>query len=232
MFIIFINQIFQNQKNVTKKVSISETKDRSTTLYHSEFNEHYHSQHGALQESMHVFINNGLFLVKKDSINIFEMGFGTGLNAYLTLLNSTIDVHYDCIDTYKLDSEVVSKLNFPSLLSADPNLFNALHQSDWDKDISISSSFILHKYYQDFSSFIFSKSYDLIFYDAFSPRIQPHMWTDDVLKKVVDTLTPGGLFVTYCAKSSIRKCLMNFGLNVEKCPGPPGKREMIRAFKL
>tara|TARA_A100001015_G_C15022082_1_gene728530 strand:- start:1772 stop:2422 length:651 start_codon:yes stop_codon:yes gene_type:complete len=216
---------------VSENLKHTFTKDNSSTLFNEIYKEHYHSTHGALQESQYVFIDKGLANFKNKSLSIFELGFGTGLNAYLTLLKSTSKIYYDCIDTVKLDFSIVKQLNYSDLLGEDATLFFQLHQANWDEISYISDHFVLHKYYQDICTFSFEKSYDLIYFDAFSPRIQPELWTKPLISKCYDFLNENGLFVTYCAKSSVRKILIDVGFRVEKCPGPPGKREMIRAFK-
>ncbi len=212
-------------------LSIKITKDASTTIYHSKFNECYHSQHGAIQESLHVFIKNGLFTVQSSPLCIFEMGFGTGLNAYLTALHSTQPISYDCIELYPLSKELVSGLNYPQMLNGSEDLFHLLHDVSWNQFISITSQFELRKQHTDFSDLIFDRTYDLIYYDAFSPRIQEHLWDVSVFESLYDCLNSQGVFVTYCAKSSVRRALLSCGFTVEKLPGPPGKREMLRAIK-
>ena len=216
---------------MSQNVNIATTKDDSSTLYSNQYKEHYHSTHGALQESEYVFIEKGLNYFKKNKLVIFEMGFGTGLNAYLTFLRSNCVVEYDCIETEKLDFSIVEALNYPSLLEQDKTIFLSLHQAKWDKDVVVNKDFVLHKYYQDIQLFEFKKEYDLIYFDAFSPRIQPDLWSEETLLKCYDALSNQGLLVTYCAKSEVRRTLQKIGFRVEKCPGPPGKREMLRAFK-
>ncbi len=218
--------------------SIIITEDGSHSLFHSGLNETYHSIHGAIQESKHVFIQAGLehWLKnnKKRNLRIFEVGFGTGLNAFLTCLypSHEIKIYYESWEASPIDIEVSRQLNYPDVLGS-PELFSDLHKAFWDQAVVISKAFTLHKHKGDIIHDRLSESslFDLIYYDAFGPSKQPEMWTKEVLSKVVDLLDEGGCFVTYCAKGQVKRDLKSLGLKVETLPGPPGKLQMIRASR-
>lgn len=213
------------------------TGDGSSTLFAPRFNEHYHSIHGAVNESKHVFIEAGLRLLldrKPASIRIFEMGFGTGLNALLTALRpNDCNLHYACIEAYPLNAEQWSALNFCAQLD-DPacaEIFRALHEAPWDQITEIHPRFHLHKQAISLASFQAESPVDLVYWDAFAPSAQPELWTAEVFQRVFTWLAPGGIWVTYSAKGDVRRALQSVGFEVERIPGPPGKREMLRAQK-
>ena len=214
---------------------IVETKDGSNTLFHSELDEHYHSLHGAYQESMHVFIEMGLnYLKNRDKINILEIGFGTGLNAMLTLIHQSknIRINYHGLELYPLEKEIIHSLGYDDLIDTKySETFYELHNCDWGKDILINDQFILHKIQDSIHSINFSKRFDLLYFDAFAPRPQPDMWTEEVFRKLYDVMKKGGILVTYCSKGDVRRAMLAAGFEVQKLPGPPGKREMLRASK-
>lgn len=230
------------------------TDDGSHTLFMPELNEHYHSTNGALQESKHVFIEAGLKIAFESksitnhdnhSINILEIGFGTGLNAYLTLLESEKyqkNLFYHAIELYPLPKEVYQKLNYPALLQQQysiemekaSDLFMQLHSSPWEKSASITTKFNLLKQRFDFSKpsqFNPNRSYDLIYFDAFAPDKQPTMWEEEIFRKIYTLCSRDAIFVTYCAKGAVRRMLQNVGFQMERLPGPPGKREILRGRK-
>ncbi|AKQ46748.1 SAM-dependent methyltransferase [Rufibacter radiotolerans] len=220
-------------------LEVRQTKDGSTTLFVPELNEHYHSVHGALQESLHVFIKMGLqaTLERLPSVRILEVGFGTGLNALLTLqhtLATGATVHYDTLEKYPLPMDVVAQLHFEKFI-LNPELldfFTPLHAAPWEEAVTITPTFTLRKLETDLETFAPApESYDLIYFDAFAPEKQPHLWTDAVFQKMHDCLAPGGTLVTYCAKGSFKRSLKAAGFTVEALPGPPGKREMTRGVK-
>lgn len=216
-------------------IKIIVTGDGSHSLFHEALDETYHSRHGALQESLHVFIEHGFRYLgktqKPKSISILEVGFGTGLNALLTLaeaIESDISVAYTSLETYPLNEEVWAKLNYPDT----NNLFKELHQAEWEKWNQINSHFQLLKLEKSLQDVeLDPRQCDLIYFDAFAPNKQPELWELTVLDKVVKTLKSGGMFVTYCAKGQLKRDLKSLGLIVESLPGPPGKREMVRALK-
>ena len=216
---------------MTNIVDLSLTKDDSHTLYNREYNEHYHSQHGAIQESQYVFINKGLLSIQKESISIFEMGFGTGLNAYLTALSSSKTINYDAVETTPLPESVIKQLNYPTLLNDESDFFNDT-SCFLESGKCIIKAVYIKKINSKIETLAFDKTYDLIYFDAFSPRIQPELWTEAVFRRLFEQMNLNAVLVTYCAKSAVRRILESIGFVVEKCPGPPGKREMLRAVKV
>jgi tRNA U34 5-methylaminomethyl-2-thiouridine-forming methyltransferase MnmC len=202
-----------------------------------ELDENYHSSHGALQEAKHVFIEHGLRAIpKKNTIRIFEMGFGTGLNALLSAqeaIHLKKHIHYIGIEAFPVPTEMALSMNYEKFVSADIEaVFSALHLTEWESRQHISPFFTIEKIQQkieDYSPKL--TSVDLVYFDAFGPRAQAEMWDLNVLAKMADILVPGGLFVTYCAKGQLKRDLKSLGFTVESLPGPPGKREMTRAWK-
>lgn len=226
---------FKMPANPLKREIIT-TKDGSKTLFIPELNEQYHSVNGAVQESMHVFINAGFKeLSHLNKLNIFEVGFGTGLNALLSFFcNKNQKVFYHGIEKYPLASEEYSVLDFPAFISKSKELKNAfitMHECLWNKTININSSFELYKEKNSLEKFSTNQKFDLIYFDAFAPEIQPDLWTVEVFKTMFDLLLPGGILVTYCAKGQVRRNMQEVGFKVERIPGPPGKRQMMRAIK-
>jgi len=214
------------------------TEDGTHTIYHQELKEHYHSIHGALQESRHVFITHGLhpMINQAASLSILEVGFGSGLNAYLSLIESersACKLAYDTLEAFPISLENAALLNYPNLLEvhADAEQFLALHCCAWEKPISINSHFEFTKYLTKLEDFVAVKNYDLIFFDAFSPAVQPELWTEQQFKKLFDVLNSNGRLVTYCAKGEVKRNLKKVGFTIQSFPGPPGKREMTVAFK-
>lgn len=219
------------------KREIITTKDGSKTLYMPAIYEHYHSNHGALQEAMHVFIQSGWDEIKLNEIKVLEIGFGTGLNAIITVIAGQKDnkiVHYTGLEAFPVTKEEIDLLKYDELEGIDTvkSEYHLMHSTTWDVPNKINDSFTLTKVEQKMEDFIPEKEgFDLIYFDAFGPRAQPFMWTDSVLQKMYDALSTNGIFVTYCAKGDVRRSLINLGFEVEKIPGPPGKREMLRATK-
>ena len=213
------------------------TADGSSTIYLREIDEHYHSTFGAVQESEHVFIKAGLHQCHKSSLTIFEVGFGTGLNAYLTLLETMakpIFVHYLSVEKFPLSFETWSGLNYPlSGNTQNIELFSTLHLSPWNEKIGIAPNFDLTKFSEDLNLFDFNNlpRFDLIYFDAFSPDKQPEMWTLELFKKLSDQCNEEAIIVTYCAKGAVRRMMKEAGFMPERIPGPPGKREMLRGTK-
>lgn len=222
------------------KKELFTTADGSPTFYMKELDEYYHSRHGALQESNYVFIEKGLTHWKslhptKSSCAVFEMGMGTGLNVLLTqkaISNLDLSCEMTTIEAFPIASELLLEGGFPSFLSEKEfNCFQQIHQTPWGKSISLNDRFQLKKVEIKLEDYGFEKNYDVLFYDAFGARTQPELWEDQVFAPLVEHLRPGGVFVTYSAKGSLRRALEKFGLKVERLPGPPGKREMIRAIR-
>ncbi|NOY37162.1 MAG: tRNA (5-methylaminomethyl-2-thiouridine)(34)-methyltransferase MnmD [Chlorobi bacterium] len=215
-------------------VRIISTAEGSHTLFRPDIREVYHSRHGAVRESMHVFIQQGYKQLQKDPVYIFEAGFGTGLNALLTCMEAIhTEIHtvYDAIELYPLEWQLLNKLNYPDILNDTGKLFYKIHQAPWDKESVISPWFALRKIQENLRTFLPDRNYDLIYFDAFAPEIQPEVWDPQVFITLAGSLNPGGILVTYSAKSSIRKAMQSAGLVTECLPGPPGKREMTRARK-
>jgi tRNA U34 5-methylaminomethyl-2-thiouridine-forming methyltransferase MnmC len=215
------------------------TKDGSPTLLDPVHHSSYHSIHGAIQESRHVFISAGLSYVLAESakshISIFEMGLGTGLNALLSLTyispNKNLSIDYTSIELHPLAESCWTLLDYNA--AGDPKYFEAIHKTPWHLVNRISPNFTLEKKLLDITEYIPGiDQVDLIYYDAFGPGIQPALWTTATLKKMVDMLVTGGVFVTYCAKGEVRRTLSRLGLLMERLPGPPGKREMLRGIKI
>lgn len=218
------------------------TKDGSHTISIPEMDVTYHSIHGAIQESMHVFIEAGLhpiWLLKSDpmgELRIFEMGFGTGLNALLTLMEAEErkqPVYYYSVELFPLNNEEIKQLNYCTELNrADLQpLFERLHHCEWEQDIRITDHCTVYKTNTDLANLSTHQRFNLIYYDAFAPGAQPELWTTAVFEKLYNLLLPGGILVTYCSKSDVQRAMKAAGFVIEKIPGPPGKREMIRAIK-
>lgn len=213
-----------------------ETADGSLTIQIPEWNEQYHSKHGALQEALHVFIKEGLlYKIQKGytRISILEFGFGTGLNALLTKLfaeKEQVHIDYTSIEAFPVPIEIIEKLNFPEQLNRPSEEYLALHKSSWNTQHKISEYFSFTKKKMKFEE-IDEKNFHLIYFDAFGIRVQPELWTEDVFKKTYAALSPDGTLVTYAANGKARRALMKVGFHVEKIPGPPGKKEMMRAIK-
>ena len=215
-----------------REISLKRTGDGSHTLYHQKLDEYYHSWHGAIQESRHVFIENGLHQVGGKHLRLLEIGFGTGLNACLTCIEAEklgIEVDYHSIELYPLSGEVIDRLNYSSLLGESKELYRYIHEAGWDEPHQITPFFSIYKILVDFLKFQPEATYQLIYFDAFAPEKQPGMWEKTQLLKMFHALEPGGIFVTYCAKGKVKRMLRDIGLRVESLPGPPGKREMVRA---
>lgn len=210
------------------------TSDGSTTIHLPDWNEQYHSKHGAIQEAYHVFIKNGLELQKKEEISILEIGFGTGLNCFITFLESNIAVNYVGVEAYPVVAEEVLKLNYVTELKAknEQEVFNKMHALSWEEKHEITQNFSLTKRQQFFKDIDDKEQFDLIYFDAFGAEHQPDLWTEEVFKRMFEALKENGILVTYSAKGSVRRAMQAVGFTVERLPGPPGKREMLRATKL
>jgi tRNA U34 5-methylaminomethyl-2-thiouridine-forming methyltransferase MnmC len=222
-------------------IQVINTGDGSSSLLNLTLNETYHSTHGAIQESNHIFIKNGLqYFTEKNkpsSISIIEVGFGTGLNVLLTLKESIekkINIRYTSLEAFPISEKLVAQLNYPERidLAQSEKFFNQIHTSEWNTQTQITSDFFLEKRLGSILEMIVRESeFDLVFFDAFAPIKQPEMWSLLVLQKMTASLKLGGVFVTYCAQGQLKRNLKSLGLTVESLPGPPGKREMVRALK-
>jgi tRNA U34 5-methylaminomethyl-2-thiouridine-forming methyltransferase MnmC len=203
-------------------------------LFVPEINEHYHSVNGAIQESLHVFINAGLRRLSKDKIRILEIGFGTGLNALLSLLEAErtgeILIEYHTVELHPLPIELTSALNYGERLCPEgKEWFEALHTAPWGECIHITPNFILHKIKGDCNRCELPDLIDLVYFDAFAPDKQPEMWNQEIFDALYKHMAEGGILTTYCAKGAVRRMMQKAGYSVERIPGPPGKREMLRA---
>ena len=213
------------------------TADGSSSIYVEDLDEHYHSSHGAMQEAKHVFIQNGLdFLCNKDKIRVFEMGFGTGLNALLTSLyaeENNVQIFYTGIEAYPVQQELIRKLNYTDhLADKAENIFNDIHGVEWNRFRPITPNFQLNKVDKKIEDYQGqNEEFDIVYFDAFGHRAQPEMWDRNIIETIANLLESGGVFVTYAARGQLRRDLINLNFEVEKLPGPPGKREMIRATK-
>lgn len=214
-----------------KEIKLKTSDDGSHTLYVPELDEHYHSTNGAYNESVHVFIAPNLLHTSKSNISIIEIGFGTGLNTFLTALNQNDKtIFYHSLEKYPLTSELTEQLNFASN-EEEQTLFSKMHQLPWQIPGELKDGFTLLKDENDLTSIIFDKSYDLVYFDAFAPEKQPEMWAPELFQKIYNAMNENGILTTYCAKGVVRRTLQACGFEVERLPGPKGKREMLRATK-
>jgi tRNA U34 5-methylaminomethyl-2-thiouridine-forming methyltransferase MnmC len=218
------------------------TDDGSHSVYTEQFKATYHSKHGAIRETLHVFIEAALKPVLAQNlpeIRILEMGFGTGLNAWMTFLETRhreITVFYDTIEAFPITTQIAIQLNYPQLTAATDleNIFFKMHDCPAHQPILLSDSkphFVFKKQIQTLESLNFEPITNIIYYDAFAPQAQPHLWEYPILNKMFQALTSGGVLVTYCAQGAFKRTLKQIGFKVEGIPGPAGKREMTRAFK-
>jgi len=218
------------------KREIIKTLDGSTTIHLEEWNESYHSKHGAIQEAKHVFIKNGLSLFDNRPVSILEIGFGTGLNAFITFLESEYNqqpINYVGAEAYPVAAKEVLEMNYVDELEAESykSIFEKMHESEWNQKITISSNFSLTKRKQFFDEIDDFEIFDLIYFDAFGYRVQPELWSTEIFRKMYNSLKPNGVLVTYAARGVVKRSMIEVGFTVEKLAGPPGKREMFRASK-
>lgn len=232
------------------KRNIITTSDGSKTIQIEEWNEQYHSIHGAIQEANHVFLKHGLLfhseLVSESQknedyhsesteVSILEIGFGTGLNAFLTLIEAeklTLNINYVGVEAYPVHSNEIKQLNYVELISKQhKTIFEKLHNTPWEKPHQITPSFQLEKQQKFFKDITNKNEFNIIYFDAFGARVQPDLWTEDIFKIMFNTLKDNGVLITYSAKGSVRRAMQAVGFVVERLPGPPGKREMLRGTK-
>lgn len=218
------------------EIEIKITKDNSHTLFVPELNETYHSRHGAIQESKHVFIAAGLGCFSTEKISVLEVGFGTGLNALLSYLyakNNKINIDYSSVELYPLKQEIIEQLNYTeNIEGVSQEIFFNLHKCKWEEENKISNFFKLTKLNTSILNELNLNGFDVVFFDAFGPEVQPEMWSKFIFEKMYDSLKEKGILVTYCAKGSVKRTLKEVGFAIENLPGPPGKREMTRATKI
>ncbi len=215
---------------------IIQTLDGSTTIHLKEWDECYHSKHGAIQEAQHVFIQNGLSLFPNQYVSILEIGFGTGLNAFITFLESqklNQSINYVGVEAYPVNASEVLAMNYVAKLNAiaQKEVFEQMHESKWNEKVILNTDFELTKRKQFFDEIADSEQFDLIYFDAFGYRVQPELWSTAIFQKMYTALRPGGKLVTYAARGVVKRSMIEVGFTVEKLPGPPGKREMFRASK-
>jgi len=226
------------------KREIISTKDGSKTIHIPEWNEQYHSTHGATQEAKHVYLNEGLafFLTSEgfdnttNTVSILEIGFGTGLNAFLTLAEAEklqTNINYVGIEGFPVNALELKQLNYTETITFknSKELFNDIHDCNWESQCKISNYFSLEKQQIQFSEIKDKAQYNLIYFDAFGPRVQPELWTESMFLKMYTALQPKGVLVTYCAQGNARRAMIAVGFTVTKIDGPPGKRHMLRAIK-
>lgn len=212
------------------------TEDGSTTIQLVDWNECYHSTKGAIREAYHVFIKNGLDLFEKESISILEIGFGTGLNAFITFLESqkhNKNITYTGVEAFPIASDEVVQMNYAEQLKVPDfqSVFARMHECSWEIPIAFTSQFSLLKRKQFFNEISDVDCFDLIYFDAFGYQVQPELWSTEIFKKMYQSLHEKGVLVTYAARGVIKRSMEEAGFKVVKVPGPPGKREMMISFK-
>lgn len=218
-----------DEDNIKRELQL--TADGSHTLFLPDMDEHYHSVNGAIQESRHIFIGWGLHHVDKPEIRILEIGFGTGLNALLTMIDAENRkkqaITYFSIERYPLSADLLAGLNYSNQLDCQPELFEALHQVPWNITVSLTPHFILHKIEGDSNLCELPGNIDLIYFDAFAPEKQPEMWNQEIFDRLYAIASPGAVIVTYCAKGVVRRMMQSAGFDMQRVPGPPGKRHIL-----
>lgn len=210
------------------------TADNSYTLFSQKYNQNYHSINGAVTESSHIFIKLGLRSFENRKIRILEIGYGTGLNAILSYCENVIlknEIFYQAIDIFPIELNTLQELGYVEICK-DCNVSLPDFAENWDSEIQIGENFILKKQKCDLLDFFSETTYDLIYFDAFSPDVQPEMWTESIFKKLAYILNPGGILVTYCSKGIVKQNMRAAGFVVKRYKGPPGKHHVIRATKL
>ncbi|MEI6594366.1 MAG: tRNA (5-methylaminomethyl-2-thiouridine)(34)-methyltransferase MnmD [Bacteroidota bacterium] len=217
---------------------ILQTADLSNTIYVKDLDETFHSVNGALQESNHVFIHAGFdeIIKSKNKINIFEVGFGTGLNALLTFTESSaknIAVSYTSIEAFPLEKFIVEELSYKNIFDKKYHAnIDEIQNANWNETIQLNKNSSLTKVNIKLEEYIFNSTFDLVYFDAFAPDKQPELWTEEIFKNIFNNMNEGGILVTYSAKGEVRRRMQRAGFTVERLPGPKGKREMLRARKL
>ncbi len=216
------------------KREIIVTGDGSTTIRLPDWDECYHSKHGAIQEAYHVFIRNGLDYFESKPVSVLEIGFGTGLNALITAIESDQRkqaIDYTAIEAYPVEPDEAISMNYCAELGAGCDWFGKMHQARWEHEAEIHGLFRLTKIKRFFEEIDFNDKFDIIYFDAFGFRVQPELWSEDIFRRMHDSLRAGGILTTYAARTIIKKNMEAAGFKVSKVAGPPGKREMLFARK-
>lgn len=221
------------KSNNTLKREIKITSDGSSTIHIPEWNEQYHSKHGAIQEAYHVFIKHGLNEITKENVHILEIGFGTGLNCFITYLEHSKPIYYTGVEAYPISLGEMEQLNYVQQLKANKqkDIFEKIHTCSWEEMHEIEDQFYVTKRKQLFQEITDKNVYDLVYFDAFGARVQPELWTEDIFRRMYEAMKLDAILVTYAAKGSVRRAMQACGFVVERLPGPPGKREMLRGVK-
>lgn len=220
--------------NGNRNLEIQTTADGSTTIYLPDMDEHYHSVNGAVIESLHIYIGNGLLAHSGNVLSLLEIGFGTGLNAIQTLItceNQKIKLHYTTYEKYPLNQKITDQLNF-DLEEKYLALYRQIHQAEWNRPVEITPQFTIHKIEADLTNEKISGNFDVVYFDAFAPDKQPDLWNEVLFKNIYDRMNENGILVTYCAKGVVRRLLNSIGFTTFRLPGPPGKREILQAKKV
>jgi tRNA U34 5-methylaminomethyl-2-thiouridine-forming methyltransferase MnmC len=219
-------------------ISVYKTADQSHTLYNEELDETYHSRNGAVEESRYVFLKQGFELkaAQQHALSILEIGFGTGLNALLTLIEaeeSRTRCHYHSLETFPLPADLVHTLNYTDFVEEQyQEQFELIHRAAWNEPVAVTGYFTLHKISESIHNYQPQTGFDLVYFDAFGPDKQPDMWTQSVFDKLHAWMNRGGILVTYSSKGDVRRAMKQAGFEVERLPGPPRKRHMLRAVKI
>lgn len=217
-----------------KRLTLLKTPDGSYTFHDEVLQESYHSVHGAKTESEYVYLDQGLSMINKDRIRVLEMGFGTGLNAFLTwqfALHHQKSIYYRTIEKNPIPPQLLPIPDFVVGNKDEEQLWNSLHAAIWERELCLDSCFTIWKTETDLGAFLTSDRFDIVFFDAFAPSIQPELWTLDVFEKIFILLNPGGMLVTYSSAGTVKRAIQSAGFDLERLPGPPGKKHMLRAFK-
>ncbi len=220
--------------NGNRNLEIQTTADGSTTIYLPDMDEHYHSVNGAVIESLHIYIGNGLLAHSGKVLSLLEIGFGTGLNAIQTLItceNQKIKLHYTTYEKYPLNQKITDQLNF-DLEEKYLALYRQIHQAEWNRPVEITPQFTIHKIEADLTNEKIFGNFDVVYFDAFAPNKQPDLWNEVIFKNIYDRMNENGILVTYCAKGVVRRLLNSIGFTTFRLPGPPGKREILQAKKV
>lgn len=223
-------------ETIDNNIEVLITQDGSSSLRRKDLQEGYHSTYGAIAESVHIFIDAGLRNVEKHSlINILEIGFGTGLNALLTCefaIKEKQSIYYQTIEKYPLSQQIISQLNYGELLSLEEE-FLKIHSVSWNENAEINNLFSIHKIDKPAENLNYKANFfDIIYFDAFAPQFEENLWQQEMFAKLYSSLKEGGLLVTYCCKGDVKRALKASGFQIEKLPGPKGKREILRAKKI